>query len=176
VQGTDAPAPAPKPNKVLRVYKVSKTVAAGPAVLVLPAAKPAVLPVPPAVPPIPPVDSFEEMLAEKGRCDGWWKGTFGTAKFRISYPRLMGSKQKQLAVTLRQVRATLSEGPAVHVRVCRPKDAVTCKHELTTEYTVVACVADGEERVSKEFLSGHAKCALLEYLIRADEDGGYSCR
>ena len=88
----------------------------------------------------------------------------------------MGSKQKQLAVTLRQVRATLSKGPAVHVRVCRPKDAVTCKHELTTEYTVVACVADGEERVSKEFLSGHAKCALLEYLIRADEDGGYSCR
>jgi hypothetical protein len=95
----------------------------------------------------------------------WWSGRVESATFSLSYPLMARDKRTELAADVARIADTLDEGPDVTVTISGPEEGARCFNQLSGKYKVVATVT-GTDLVSIEFLTSHAKCALLAHLMQ----------
>lgn len=95
----------------------------------------------------------------------WWSGRVESATFSLSFPLMARDKRTELAADVARIADTLDEGPEVTVTISGPEEGARCFNQLSGKYKVVATVT-GTDLVSIEFLTSHAKCALLAHLMQ----------
>ena len=95
----------------------------------------------------------------------WWSGRVERATFSLSFPLMARDKRTKLAADVARIADTLDEGPDVTVTISGPEEGARCFNQLSGKYKVVATVT-GTDLVSIEFLTSHAKCALLAHLMQ----------